>query len=72
MEKLNVKELIKQSIGEFEDKFEAKGLEIIPAFPEEEINIQADSRYMYRILENIYSNLVKYALRKFKSIFRCY
>ncbi len=62
MEKLNVKELIKQSIGEFEDKFEAKGLEIIPAFPEEEINIQADSRYMYRILENIYSNLVKYAL----------
>ena len=27
-----------------------------------EINIMADSRYMYRIIENLYSNIAKYAL----------
>ncbi len=62
MEKINVAELIKQSIGEFEDKFNALNLAIITNIPEEEIYIQADSRYMYRIIENIFGNISKYAL----------
>ncbi len=62
IEKINVGELINQSIGEFEDKFKEKGLEIIPNLPNEEIDINADSRYMYRIIENIYSNISKYSL----------
>ncbi len=62
IETINVKELVKQSIGEFEDKFKEKQLEIITTLPEEEINIKADSKYMYRIIENIYSNISKYAL----------
>ena len=35
---------------------------IITNIPEEEIYIQADSRYMYRIIENIFGNISKYAL----------
>ena len=62
MEKLNVKELIKQVSGEFVDKFKERGLEEIISFPEEDIFIKADGRYMYRVLENIYSNVAKYAL----------
>ncbi len=62
MEKLNVKELIKQVSGEFEDKFEKRGLEIIEDLPEEEVFIEADSRYMYRVMENMYVNISKYAL----------
>ena len=62
MEKINVAELIKQSIGEFEDKFKTLNLAIITNIPEEEIYIQADSRYMYRIIENIFGNISKYAL----------
>lgn len=62
IEKLNVKELIKQVSGEFEDKFKEKELEEINTFPEENIFINADGRYMYRILENMYSNVAKYAL----------
>lgn len=57
MEKLNVKELIKQVSGEFVDKFKERGLEEIISFPEEDIFIKADGRYMYRVLENIYSNV---------------
>lgn len=62
IEKLNVKELIKQVRGEFEDKFEQRGLEIIENLPEDEIYIEADSRYMFRVMENMYVNISKYAL----------
>lgn len=30
--------------------------------PEEEAIIMADSRYLYRVIENMYSNITKYAL----------
>lgn len=53
---------MKQVRGEFEDKFEKRGLEIIESFPEEELYIEADSRYMYRVMENMYVNISKYAL----------
>ncbi len=62
LEKLNTVELIKQSIGEFEDKFNAKKLEVIQSTSDEEIFINADNRYMYRVIENLFSNISKYAL----------
>lgn len=62
MEKINICELIKQTTGEFEDKFKNKKLEIISNIPEKEIYIKADNRYMYRIIENLFSNISKYAL----------
>lgn len=62
IEKLNVKELIKQVRGEFEDKFEQRRLEIIENLPDTEVYIKADSRYMFRVMENMYVNISKYAL----------
>lgn len=61
-EKINVIELIKQTTGEFEDKFKENKLDIILNLPEEVAYINADSRYMYRIIENLFSNISKYAL----------
>ena len=60
-EVLNVKELLNQVTGEFEDKFNGRGLNIISKLLEETIYIKADSRYLYRVLENTYSNVAKYA-----------
>ena len=60
-ELLNVKELLNQVTGEFEDKFNSRGLNIISKLPEKTVYIKADSRYLYRVLENIYSNVAKYA-----------
>lgn len=60
-EVLNVKELLNQVTGEFEDKFNSRGLNIISKLPEKTVYIKADSRYLYRVLENIYSNVAKYA-----------
>lgn len=62
MEKLEVNELIKQVSAEFEDKFKAHGLIEISAFTKQPVYIKADSRYMYRVLENMYSNVSKYAM----------
>ncbi len=62
IEKIDVVELVKQVSGEFEDRFKKRGLEEIRTLPEEPIFINADSRYIYRVLENIYSNAAKYAL----------
>ncbi len=62
MERLNVNELIKQISGEFEDKFKSHNLQEIITFPESDLYINADSRYMYRVLENMYSNISKYAM----------
>ena len=62
MRKIKLTELIKQSIGEFEDKFKEKNLEIISNYPKQDIYIMADNRYLYRVVENLYSNIFKYAL----------
>ena len=62
IEKINIGELIKQTTGEFEDRFNDKKLEIITAIPEGIVYISADNRYMYRVIENLFSNISKYAL----------
>ncbi len=61
IEEINIKELINQTIGEFKDKFEEKGLTIETTMPEQELVIKADNRYIYRIIENLFSNITKYA-----------
>ena len=60
-EVLNVKELLNQITGEFEDRFNKRGLNVISKLPEEAVYIKADNRYLYRVLENVYSNVAKYA-----------
>lgn len=59
---ININELIKQVTGEFEDKFKNKNLEVIIDYLKEDVKILADNRYIYRIIENLYSNISKYAL----------
>ena len=62
LESINIVQLIKQALGEFEDKFKKRGLEAILESEDNEIVIKADNRYMYRIIENLFSNISKYAL----------
>ena len=61
MEILNLTELIKQALGEFSDLLEEKKLE--PVFrAEENCLIYADSRRMWRVIENLFNNVCKYGL----------
>ena len=62
IERINLDELIKQEIGEFEDKFNKIGLTTIIDIKDKNIYINADGRYIARVLDNIFSNISKYAL----------
>ena len=62
IEKLNVVELIHQSLGEFFEKFEQKGLKTILDLPSQPAYIMADSRGIFRVVENLFNNVYKYAL----------
>lgn len=59
---VNMNEMMIQAIGEFEEKFSSRGLQIISALPEDTAVIHADGRYVWRILENLFSNAFKYAM----------
>ncbi len=62
IEKINFVELINQSLGEFSEKFLEKDLKTMISLPTEPVNIMADSRAVYRVVENLYNNIYKYAL----------
>lgn len=62
MEEIDVKELMQQITGEFEDRFDERKLETIITIPENNVKIKADSKHIYRIFENLYINIYKYAL----------
>ena len=53
--------LLIQAMGELEEKIEKAGL-IVKINCEEETNVYADGRHMWRILENLISNVIKYAM----------
>ncbi|MDE7366913.1 MAG: sensor histidine kinase, partial [Lachnospiraceae bacterium] len=57
-------ELLRQSIGEFEDKFAEHELQVIDNIPEHSYMIFADGRRTFRILENLFQNIYKYAMPK--------
>jgi len=63
MQEFNLIALLQQCYGEFLDKFEENNLEFVQQFPEEAVYIEADTRHLYRVLENLYNNVCKYALK---------
>ena len=62
LEPLNLTELLNQAVGEFSDRLEEKKLQIIFDGSDVAGMIYADSRRMWRIIENLFQNICKYAL----------
>ena len=54
--------LLTQASGEFEQRCLAAGLELITTQPDRSIKIMADSRRIWRVFENLMSNVCKYSL----------
>lgn len=59
---INLNELVQQMNGEFDEKFKKSRLSIVPTLTTDALCISADSRHMWRVLENLYSNVVKYGM----------
>lgn len=60
--KLNFNELVTQTSGEFYERFQEKHLTLVTMLPDESVYIEADGRRIWRILENLYANALKYSL----------
>ena len=63
IEKLDMCELVMQAIGEYREKFDAGGLDIRLNTTEKNIFVQADGKHMWRIIENLLSNVLKYSMK---------
>ncbi len=58
---LNLAELVNQGLGEYEDRFQQAELELIKNISNENVVIYADGRRVFRIIDNLLNNAVKYA-----------
>ncbi|MBQ8982537.1 MAG: hypothetical protein IJ079_03020 [Lachnospiraceae bacterium] len=59
---IDLGELVRQSVGEFQDKFEEHKLQIVDNIAEEPCMIFADGRRTYRVMDNLMQNVYKYAM----------
>ena len=62
MNDIDFVEMVQQVIGEFEEKFQEKNLTMMVHFTDESSIIYADGQRMWRVLENVFGNVVKYAM----------
>ena len=62
MNDIDFVEMVQQVIGEFEEKFQEKNLTMMVHFTDEPSMIYADGQKMWRVLENVFGNVVKYAM----------
>lgn len=60
-QQLEVGVFMTQTVGEFEEKLAAAGLELIISKPDEPVYIMADGRHVWRVIDNLMNNICKYA-----------
>lgn len=61
-EKVDLHELVMQACGEYEEKIKTAELDFHINAADEKIFIAADGKYMWRIVENLLSNVLKYSM----------
>jgi len=62
LREIDLGELVGQIAGEFEDSLATSGLALVLRQPDGAVLVETDSRHLYRVLENLFSNAAKYAL----------
>lgn len=62
-EKIELNALVRQSLGEAENRIQAANLDFKTNIPTEKIYINADGRKIWRVFENLISNAIKYSLK---------
>lgn len=62
MELCDATVMLTQVIGEFKERAEAKQLELVVESPRPPVNIMADGRHLWRVIDNLMSNICKYAM----------
>ena len=61
LEKFDASVMLTQVVGEFEERTQANNLDLIVSGPEKPVYILADGRHLWRVFDNLMSNICKYA-----------
>ena len=61
-ERLDLVQLTRQALGEYEERLTAHGLSVVSNLPAQPVWVMADGRHLWRIMDNLLSNCAKYAL----------
>ena len=62
MEKADIVSLVRQTLGEFEEKISRSNLKFVVKLPEEKAYVNIDGKRTWRVLENLFSNVLKYSM----------
>jgi len=62
LEKSDLNVLLSQAMGEYGERFENYGLDMIVRMPNEPVYIMADGRHLFRVFDNLMNNIIKYAM----------
>lgn len=62
LERIDIVSLLTQGIGEMDEKIDASALDVKLAHPTEKVYVKADGKLLWRSIENLFSNIFKYAL----------
>lgn len=61
-ERIDIVSLLTQGLGEVDEKIQERGLDFKFNYPRERMWVKADGRLLWRAIENLLSNIFKYAL----------
>ena len=62
MEETDLCTLVRQVVGEYQDKFEASGLTLISKKVDGPVKVMADSNLLWRVMDNLFTNALKYSM----------
>lgn len=62
LERVNVSELLRQCVGEYEARMEAAEINPIVTLPEEDIYAVADGRLLWRVIDNLMGNICRHGM----------
>jgi signal transduction histidine kinase len=59
---VDLKALINQGLGELDEKIKSSTLDFKVSLPEDKVSVYADGKHLWRVLENLLSNVLNYSL----------
>ncbi|WP_422486609.1 HAMP domain-containing sensor histidine kinase [Gudongella sp. DL1XJH-153] len=63
VEELDLKKLVEQTVVDMDDSIQSSGFQVRTCLPEEPVAIRSDGKKLYRVLQNLLDNALKYSLQ---------
>ena len=63
LKKTDIRETVNQAVGEYSEKLEKAALNVLVDAPETPVMAEADGRLLWRVLDNLLSNVCKYSMQ---------